>query len=169
MKNNSNILWSIDFKIILDYIDTKLTKDQRLLANLAWIAKDMVKQKKHAPLIQVIEKHSNALIVNTIYDVRFNFELKEDAQFDYRMDIIADPDDKRTLYVFLYKDIETPNLFFEMICFQESIDYSNENLVVGVKNFILNKYNHYFADLEKGLVLLQHINVQNSRWDIIRL
>jgi hypothetical protein len=169
MKNNSHILWSIDFKIILDYIDTKLTKDQRLLANLAWIAKDMVIQKKHAPLIQVIEKNTNKLIINTIYDVRFNFELKEDAQFDYRMDIVADPDDKRTLHVFLYKDHEAPNLFFETICFQESIDYSSTTLLDGVQDFILNRYNHLFADFRKSLVLLQHINVQNNLWEIIRL
>ncbi|SNR14454.1 hypothetical protein [Tenacibaculum jejuense] len=169
MENTSYVSWNIDFKIVLEYIDTELTKNQRLLANLAWIAKDIVKQKKHAPLIQVIEKDTDKLIVNNIYGVVFNFELKEEAQFDYRMDIVADPDDNRTLYVFLYKDIEKPNLFTETMYFQDRIDYSDTALLDSVQRYILNKYKAYFVGFEKGLVMLQHISLQNNQWEIIRL
>ncbi len=169
MENTSYVSWNIDFKIVLEYIDTELTKNQRLLANLAWIAKDIVKQQKHAPWIQVIEKDTDKRIVNAVYGVIFNFELKEEAQFDYRMDIVSDPDDNRTLYVFLYKDIEKPNLFAETMYFQDRIDYSDTALLDSVLRYILNKYKAHFVDFKKGLVMLQHINLQNNQWEIIRL
>ena len=166
MRNIFNITENIDFNIVLHYPDTSLTKYQRLLVNLAWVAKDIVLQKKYTPFIRVIEKDSNQFLVDDIFNISFDCELNKSNKTDYRIDIVADPDDNRTLYTCLYKDEETPVLFFDTMYFEYTVNYNDTKLLDAIKQYVLNKYSDHFKDCKNGLILVQTINLKEKKWVI---
>lgn len=161
-----NKIWNPDYTIVLSYPDDSLTRSQRLLANLARIGKNILIAKNNNPFVSVKEKDSNSYLVNDSFTISRNVHLNSDTEFDYFVDFVCDPDDDRTMYSCLYKNTNTPILFFEVIYSESSIQLDDIAFMNGAKEYILNKYKDYFQSSENGLILIQDINLITKQWSI---
>ncbi len=172
MTNQDNIdnllhkIWQPDFEIELYYPDNKITKNQRLLSNLAKLGYHLISNKNNKPFIRVKDTENGQNLVNDFFNVTWNKQINSNLEVHYFLDFIYDPKNEKSIYSCLYKNTSSPILFFDTLYFEHPISLLNIGSFNNTKQFILNKYEQYFDTSDNGLTLIQNIQLTTKKWEI---
>ncbi len=76
-------IWHPDFEIKLHYPDDSITKNQRLLSNLARLGYYLILDKKHSPFIRIKHAESGKNLVNDFFSVAWDRPIERGLEVHY--------------------------------------------------------------------------------------